>query len=136
MVIQYFLLYLMVVYIFLDGAYCDSVGAVMENKEVRDKTNSLSDIITTGKLSLTEDFKSSENTDGYSRSRRKKLKKRFEKYILPLIMAYKLKFVALIPLFVGGLILLVGSTGLAGFFFALFAAALGLKASGKDDIYS
>jgi len=42
-------------------------------------------------------------------------------------MAYKLKFVALIPAILGGLFLLKGTTLLAGFFFALFAAVLGLK---------
>lgn len=47
--------------------------------------------------------------------------------MLPLLLAYKLKFFTLIPLMIGGLILLIGSTGLAGFFFALFAAVMGLK---------
>jgi len=47
--------------------------------------------------------------------------------MLALLMAYKLKFVALIPIILGGLILLKGTTLLAGFFFALFAAVLGLK---------
>lgn len=42
-------------------------------------------------------------------------------------MAYKLKFIALIPVLLGGLILLKGTTLLAGFFFSLFAAVLGLK---------
>lgn len=47
--------------------------------------------------------------------------------MLALLMAYKLKFIALIPMILGGLILLKGTTLLAGFFFALFAAVLGLK---------
>lgn len=46
---------------------------------------------------------------------------------MALLMAYKLKFVALIPTLVGGLILLKATALLAGFFFALFAAVLGLK---------
>ncbi|KAK6618827.1 hypothetical protein RUM43_013218 [Polyplax serrata] len=44
-----------------------------------------------------------------------------------LLLAYKLKFVTLIPLFLGAVILLVGTTSMAGFFFALFSAALGLQ---------
>lgn len=47
--------------------------------------------------------------------------------VLALLMAYKLKFAALIPTMVGGLILLLSSTTFAGFFFALFAAILGLR---------
>jgi len=50
--------------------------------------------------------------------------------LLPLLMAYKLKYFTLIPLLVGALVLLVGTTGLAGFFFALFAAAAGLHVKG------
>lgn len=59
----------------------------------------------------------------------KKVKKKFQEILLPLLLAYKLKFVALIPLLAGGLILLVGSTGLAGFFFALFTAVMSLHSS-------
>lgn len=44
--------------------------------------------------------------------------------LLPLLLAYKLKFMALIPLLIAALVLLAGSTGMAGFFFALFAAAV------------
>lgn len=50
--------------------------------------------------------------------------------MLPLLLAYKLKYFALVPLLVGGLVLLVGATGLAGFFFALFAAVMGLQKGG------
>ncbi|XP_059050593.1 uncharacterized protein LOC131845540 [Achroia grisella] len=57
-------------------------------------------------------------------------KKKLKKYVLPLLLAYKLKFFALIPVMIGGLILLVGATGLAGFFFALFAAVMGLQKGG------
>ncbi|CAH1154265.1 unnamed protein product [Phaedon cochleariae] len=56
-----------------------------------------------------------------------KYKKKFKKFMLPLLLAYKLKFFTLIPVLIGGLILLTGATGLAGFFFALFAAVMGLK---------
>ncbi|XP_032663247.1 uncharacterized protein LOC116840535 [Odontomachus brunneus] len=54
-------------------------------------------------------------------------KKRMDRTMMALLMAYKLKFIALIPTMIGGLILLKGTTLLAGFFFALFAAVLGLK---------
>jgi hypothetical protein len=47
--------------------------------------------------------------------------------MIALLMAYKLKFMALIPSLLGGILLLKGTTLLAGFFFALFAAVLGLK---------
>lgn len=50
--------------------------------------------------------------------------------MLPLLMAYKLKYFALVPLLIGGLVLLVGATGLAGFFFALFAAVMTLQKGG------
>ncbi|XP_067631276.1 myb-like protein Z [Eurosta solidaginis] len=59
--------------------------------------------------------------------RGKKLKKKMKKLMLPLLLAYKLKFIALVPLLIGGLTLLVGSTGLAGFFFALFVTVMALK---------
>ncbi|KAK9692587.1 Protein of unknown function (DUF1676) [Popillia japonica] len=56
-----------------------------------------------------------------------KVRRRFKKFLLPLLLAYKLKFFTLIPVMIGGLVLLTGATGLAGFFFALFAAVMGLK---------
>lgn len=62
---------------------------------------------------------------GPDRPRRKKRK--MDRTMMALLMAYKLKFVALIPTLVGGLILLKATALLAGFFFALFAAVLGLK---------
>ncbi|XP_075210474.1 uncharacterized protein LOC142317809 [Lycorma delicatula] len=60
---------------------------------------------------------------GYKSKHLKKLKK----YMFPLLLAYKLKFFTLIPLMLGGLVLIVGSTGFAGFFFALFAIGLSLQ---------
>ncbi|XP_054728849.1 probable protein phosphatase DDB_G0279461 [Anastrepha obliqua] len=63
--------------------------------------------------------------------RGKKWKKKLKKLILPLLLAYKLKFMALVPLLIGGLTLLVGSTGLAGFFFALFLTVMSLKSGGN-----
>ncbi|KAL6432052.1 hypothetical protein ACFW04_006637 [Cataglyphis niger] len=54
-------------------------------------------------------------------------RKRRMNIMLPLLIAYKLKFISLIPTIIGGLFLLKGTTLLAGFFFALFAAVLGLK---------
>nr|XP_018896295.1 PREDICTED: proline-, glutamic acid- and leucine-rich protein 1 [Bemisia tabaci] len=53
--------------------------------------------------------------------------KKLKKFMLPLLLAYKLKFFTLVPLLLGGLVLIVGTTGFAGFFFALFAVGLGLK---------
>lgn len=65
------------------------------------------------------------------RKRKTKLKpKKLKKYMLPLLLAYKLKYFALVPVMIGGLILLVGATGMAGFFFALFAAVMGLQKGG------
>ncbi|XP_012522980.1 uncharacterized protein LOC118645237 [Monomorium pharaonis] len=61
------------------------------------------------------------------RDEARRKKRKAGKTMLALLMAYKLKFVALIPTILGGLILLKGTTLLAGFFFALFAAVLGLK---------
>ena len=62
---------------------------------------------------------------------KKKLRnKKYSKYMMPLLLAYKLKYFALIPVMLGGLVLLVGATGLAGFFFALFAAVMGLQKGG------
>lgn len=47
--------------------------------------------------------------------------------MLPLLLAYKMKYFALVPVMIAGLVLLIGATGLAGFFFALFAAVMGLQ---------
>ncbi|KOC70939.1 hypothetical protein WH47_04925 [Habropoda laboriosa] len=62
---------------------------------------------------------------GPDRPRRRKRK--MDRTMMALLMAYKMKFVALVPTMVGGLILLKATALLAGFFFALFAAVLGLK---------
>lgn len=63
--------------------------------------------------------------------KKKKLKpKKLKKYMLPLLLAYKMKYFALVPVMIAGLILLIGATGLAGFFFALFAAVMGLQKGG------
>ncbi|XP_044019105.1 uncharacterized protein LOC122859530 [Aphidius gifuensis] len=59
------------------------------------------------------------------RSRRHR--KNMNRALMALLMAYKLKFAALIPTLIGGLILLLSTTSFAGFFFALFAAILGLR---------
>ncbi|XP_073969196.1 uncharacterized protein [Rhodnius prolixus] len=59
--------------------------------------------------------------------KKKKGLKKLKKYMLPLLLAYKLKFFTLIPLMLGGLVLIVATTGFAGFFFALFAVGVGLK---------
>ncbi|KAL4708530.1 hypothetical protein ACJJTC_014138 [Scirpophaga incertulas] len=65
------------------------------------------------------------------KSKKPKIKKsKLKKYVIPLLLAYKLKYFALVPVLIGGLVLLVGATGLAGFFFALFAAVMGLQKGG------
>ncbi|KAM3960662.1 uncharacterized protein ACR2FA_005252 [Aphomia sociella] len=74
--------------------------------------------------------------DGTVRKKGVKLKKKkfkktkLKKYVLPLLLAYKMKYFALVPVMIGGLVLLIGATGLAGFFFALFAAVMGLQKGG------
>uniref|UniRef100_A0A1A9W5N1 Uncharacterized protein n=1 Tax=Glossina brevipalpis TaxID=37001 RepID=A0A1A9W5N1_9MUSC len=60
----------------------------------------------------------------------KKVKKKYRKFLFPLLMAYKLKFFTLIPVLIAGLTLLVTTTGLAGFFFALFTAVMTLRGTG------
>ncbi|KAJ8709505.1 hypothetical protein PYW08_009509 [Mythimna loreyi] len=68
---------------------------------------------------------------GGNKLKKKKIKpKKLKKYMLPLLLAYKMKYFALVPVMIAGLILLIGATGLAGFFFALFAAVMGLQKGG------
>ena len=62
---------------------------------------------------------------GEPRGKRKKIK-RLNKTLMAIAMAYTLKFMFLIPTFVGTLVLLKFTATLAGFFYALFAAVLGL----------
>ena len=71
--------------------------------------------------------RATEKYEGRDKKKLKKFKKKYKKFLFPLLIAYKLKFFALIPVMIAGLTLLVGSTGLAGFFFALFAAVMALK---------
>lgn len=82
---------------------------------------------------LEEEFEVEDLETGKKKNKRKKTKlkpHKIKKYMLPLLMAYKMKFFTLIPVMVSGLVLLVGATGLAGFFFALFAAVMGLQKGG------
>lgn len=72
-----------------------------------------------------------DSNEEVGRKKKGKFKKKLKRFMLPLLLAYKMKFFTLIPILVGGLILLTASTGLAGFFFALFAASLGLKTGYK-----
>lgn len=67
---------------------------------------------------------------GHKRKKTKLKAHKMKKYMLPLLLAYKMKYFALVPVMIGGLVLLVGATGLAGFFFALFAAVMGLQKGG------
>ncbi|KAK9879989.1 hypothetical protein WA026_008502 [Henosepilachna vigintioctopunctata] len=79
------------------------------------------------RIPMTSEFDLLTEEEGRGRKKMKRIKKRLEKFLLPLLLAYKLKFFTLIPVMIGGLLLLTGATGLAGFFFALFAAVMGLK---------
>ncbi|KAI5694218.1 hypothetical protein M8J75_012918 [Diaphorina citri] len=72
-------------------------------------------------------FKKKKHGHGFKVKDFKKLKK----FMLPLLLAYKLKFFTMVPLLLGGLVLIVGTTGFAGFFFALFAVGLGLRGGHK-----
>ncbi|XP_011646086.1 uncharacterized protein LOC105432822 [Pogonomyrmex barbatus] len=71
--------------------------------------------------------KAHSKTEAKDRDGARRKKRKASRTMLALLMAYKLKFIALIPTILGGLLLLKGTTLLAGFFFALFAAVLGLK---------
>ncbi|CAK1594294.1 unnamed protein product [Parnassius mnemosyne] len=82
---------------------------------------------------LGEEEDENKNTYSFSGKYKKKLgkkAKKITKYMMPLLLAYKLKYLALVPVMIAGLVLLVGATGLAGFFFALFAAVMGLQKGG------
>ncbi|XP_037912439.1 uncharacterized protein LOC119652404 isoform X2 [Hermetia illucens] len=92
----------------------------------------LRNFVIAAKNTLLEDNEPENSISEYPRGLRDvKVKKKFKKFLLPLLIAYKLKFLTLIPVLLGGLLLLAGSTGLAGFFFALFAAVMSLKGDGK-----
>jgi hypothetical protein len=58
---------------------------------------------------------------GHGGKKKWKVKKKYKKFLLPLLLAYKLKFFTLIPVMIAKLILLLKTAGMAGFFFALFA---------------
>ncbi|KAL7296212.1 hypothetical protein TKK_0010750 [Trichogramma kaykai] len=62
--------------------------------------------------------------NGVSRGRRKN--KQVQRALVAIIVAYTLKFMFLVPSFIGTLILLKFTAGLAGFFYALFATVIGL----------
>lgn len=51
--------------------------------------------------------------------------------MVPLLIAYKLKFFTLIPVLIAALVLLVGTTGIGGFFFAMFATSMTLKGKSR-----
>lgn len=55
------------------------------------------------------------------------IRKKYKKFLVPLLLAYKLKFFTLIPVLIAALLLLVGTTGIGGFFFAMFATSMSLK---------
>ncbi|XP_026840314.1 myb-like protein AA [Drosophila persimilis] len=123
--------------------FCDSVGTLLS--DMADETSSNKLATTTRTITSTAKILTSKEADtatvqgryshhvalDASEGRKlKKLKKKIQKLLLPLLIAYKLKFLTLIPVLIGGLTLLVGTTGLAGFFFALFTAVMSLKTTG------
>lgn len=75
-------------------------------------------------ISLTENNGFTGGEEG--RGRRKKLRQ-MNRTLMAMVMAFSLKFMFLVPTFIGTLILLKFATALAGFFYALFAAVLGLE---------
>ncbi|XP_072935145.1 uncharacterized protein [Epargyreus clarus] len=80
-----------------------------------------------------EEDEGEEQAEGTLKSKIKhriKKAKKYSKYMMPLLLAYKLKYFALVPVMIAGLVLLIGATGMAGFFFALFAAVMGLQKGG------
>ncbi|XP_073968002.1 uncharacterized protein [Bombus fervidus] len=85
-----------------------------------DKTKVVKTLTRNTGLGLSKDYL-------HAPDRPRRRKRKMDRTMMALLMAYKLKFVALIPTMVGGLILLKATALLAGFFFALFAAVLGLK---------
>lgn len=56
-----------------------------------------------------------------------KVQRKYKKFMMPMLIAYKMKFFTLIPMMMAGLVLLMKTAGIAGFFFALFAAAMAIK---------
>ncbi|XP_001358915.3 uncharacterized protein [Drosophila pseudoobscura] len=135
--------------------FCDSVGTLLSDIDeeqqdetlqfLADETSSNKLAATTRTITSTAKILTSKEADtdtvqgryshrvalDASEGRKlKKLKKKIQKLLLPLLIAYKLKFLTLIPVLIGGLTLLVGTTGLAGFFFALFTAVMSLKTTG------
>nr|CAD7447624.1 unnamed protein product [Timema bartmani] len=103
----------------------------VSTKKNRGFTRSFNHLVRTAISAITGDTSEHNHPDETEKSSRKKSKKsKLKKLIFPLLLAYKLKFFALIPLMLGGLVLMVGSTGLAGFFFAMFAAVMTLRNTG------
>ncbi|XP_051862732.1 uncharacterized protein LOC117573447 [Drosophila albomicans] len=105
-----------------------------ENKEEQDASITSSKLDGRARASISATSKEVQGRNSrlaatYQGRKLKKLKKKIQKLLLPLLFAYKLKFLTLIPVLIGGLTLLVGTTGLAGFFFALFTAVMSLKTS-------
>ncbi|KAH8383737.1 hypothetical protein KR009_010245 [Drosophila setifemur] len=110
--------------------FCDSVRSLISDQPGEAVSNKL-DGTTPGATSKEQVAQGRQNHGAAETEGRKlkSLKKKIQKLLLPLLIAYKLKFLTLIPVLIGGLTLLVGTTGLAGFFFALFTAVMSLKTS-------
>ncbi|XP_018372159.1 PREDICTED: uncharacterized protein LOC108767036 [Trachymyrmex cornetzi] len=104
-----------------DNVTFENPISLVNGRNARDKVAKIHRIID-------EDFYNAHSKiEVKERDEARRKKRKVGRTMLALLMAYKLKFVALIPVILGGLILLKGTTLLAGFFFALFAAVLGLK---------
>ncbi|XP_031847362.1 uncharacterized protein LOC116433426 [Nomia melanderi] len=102
----------------LKGAQSKPAATSAVSLLVHDKTRTANALTKNRDLPLSKDI--------LDEGRRRK-KRKMDRTMLALLMAYKMKFVALVPTLVGGLVLLKATALLAGFFFALFAAVLGLK---------
>ncbi|KAH8326147.1 hypothetical protein KR067_002545 [Drosophila pandora] len=111
--------------------FCDSVRSFISDEPDVAVSNKLDAAApgATSKELVAQGRRSRLSTVEWEGRKLKKLKKKIQKLLLPLLIAYKLKFLTLIPVLIGGLTLLVGTTGLAGFFFALFTAVMSLKTS-------
>ncbi|XP_050070769.1 uncharacterized protein LOC126558753 [Anopheles maculipalpis] len=104
----------------------NDVSASVEDDDTDDESGGIGGI---DKNALQTDGQEGDELEKGEEGRKKKfhLKKKYKKFLIPLLLAYKIKFLALVPAIIGGLILLVKSAGLAGFFFALFTAVVSLK---------
>ncbi|KAK2579919.1 hypothetical protein KPH14_007599 [Odynerus spinipes] len=98
------------------GIVLSHINQLKKDPSKKDRKQNVSTKTTNGKT----------DSELRGRPKRKKRRKR-NRALMALLLAYKMKFIALIPTMLGGLVLLIGKALLAGFFFALFAAVLSLR---------